>query len=84
MINYGEDVFRIFIALANQIRLIYQVKVLRNYSNEEIASLLNLKNPKQVMAIRYKIDKYKESSLLSKEWGMEKTFQNFSRVSNLI
>jgi DNA polymerase-3 subunit delta len=64
MINYGEDVFRILISLANQIRLIYQVKVLRNLSNDEIASRLNLKNPKQVMAIRYKIDKYKESDLL--------------------
>ncbi len=65
MVNYGEDVFRIFIALANQIRLIYQVKILRNLSNEEIADKLKLKNPKQVMAIRYKIDKYKESELLS-------------------
>ena len=27
MINYGEDVFHILVALANQIRLIYQVKV---------------------------------------------------------
>ena len=65
MVNYGEDVFRILIALANQIRLIYQVKILRNLSNGEIAAKLNLKNPKQVMAIRYKIDKYNENELLS-------------------
>ena len=65
MTNYGEDVFKIFVSLANQIRLIYQVKVLRNLSNDEIASLLNLRNPKQVMAIKYKIDKYKESELIS-------------------
>ena len=64
MVNYGEDVFRILIALSNQIRLIYQVKVLRNLSNDEIAKKLNLKNPKQVMAIRYKIDKYNEKDLL--------------------
>lgn len=64
MINYGEDVFKIFVSLANQIRLIYQVKVLKNYSNDEIASMLNLKNPKQVMALRYKIDKYTSKELL--------------------
>ena len=65
MVNYGEDIFRIFIALANQVRLIYQVKVLRNLSNDEIAEKLNLKNPKQVVALRYKIDKYKEEDLLN-------------------
>lgn len=64
MVNYGEDIFRIFIALSNQIRLIYQVKVLRNLSNDDIASMLNLKNPKQVVALRYKIDKYNEKDLL--------------------
>ena len=64
MTYYGEDIFKIFVSLANQIRLIYQVKVLRNLSNDEIASQLNLKNPKQVMAIRYKIDKYSENDLL--------------------
>ena len=64
MINYGEDVFKIFVSLSNQIRLIYQVKVLKNINNDEISSLLRLKNPKQVMAIRYKIDKYTEIELL--------------------
>lgn len=64
MVNYGEDVFRIFVSLANQIRLIYQVKVLRDLSNDEIAIKLNLKNPKQVVALRYKIDKYTSSELL--------------------
>ena len=64
MVNYGEDIFKIFVSLANQIRLIYQVKVLRNWSNDDIAAKLNLKNPKQVVAIRYKIDKYQEKELL--------------------
>ena len=64
MINYGEDVFKIFVSFSNQIRLIYQVKVLKNLNNDQIAELLNLKNSKQVMAIRYKIDKYTESELL--------------------
>lgn len=65
MINYGEDVFRIFVSLANQVRLLYQVKVLRNLSNDEVAEKLHLKNPKQVMALRYKIDKYREEDLLN-------------------
>jgi len=64
MVNYGEDIFKIFVSLSNQIRLIYQVKVLKSLKNEEIAEKLNLKNPKQVMALRYKIDKYTEQELL--------------------
>lgn len=64
MINYGEDIFKIFVSLSNQIRLIYQVKVLKNFTNEEIATKLNLKNVKQVSAIRFKIDKYTSSELL--------------------
>lgn len=64
MINYGEEVFKILVSLANQIRLIYQVKVLSNMPNDEITNMLNLKNPKQVVALRYKIDKYREKDLL--------------------
>ena len=63
MINYGEDIFKIFVSLSNQIRLIYQVKTLKNLSNEEIAEKLKLKNVKQVMALRYKIDKYTSNEL---------------------
>ena len=65
MINYGEDVFKIFVTLANQIRLIYQVKILKNLTNEEIADKLNLKNIKQVSALRYKIDKYTTVDLIN-------------------
>lgn len=64
IINYGEDIFKIFIALSNQIRLIYQVKVLKNLSNDDICNKLHLKNSKQVVALRYKIDKYNSSDLL--------------------
>lgn len=63
MINYGEDIFKIFVSLSNQIRLIYQVKVLKDLTNEEILNTLKLKNVKQVSAIRYKIDKYTSSEL---------------------
>ena len=65
MINYGEETFKILIALANQIRLIYQVKVLSNLRDDEIINLLKLKNPKQVIALRYKINKYSEKDLLN-------------------
>ena len=65
MTNYGEDIFKIFVSLSNQIRLIYQVKVLKDLSNEEIADKLNLKNVKQVVALRYKIDKYTSNDLLA-------------------
>lgn len=64
MTNYGEDIFKIFVSLSNQIRLIYQVKVLKNLTNDEIADKLKLKNVKQVGAIRYKIDRYTSSELL--------------------
>ena len=65
MINHGEDTFKILIALANQIRLIYQVKILQNNTNDEITNILKLKNPRQVNAIRYKINKYSEKDLLN-------------------
>ena len=65
MINYGEDIFKIFVSLSNQIRLIYQVKVLKNLTNDEIADKLKLKNVKQVSALRYKIDKYTSGELIS-------------------
>ena len=65
MINYGEDIFKIFVSLSNQIRLIYQVKTLKNLTNDEICNKLNLKNVKQVIALRYKIDKYKSNDLIN-------------------
>ena len=64
MINYGEEVFKILISLSNQIRLIYQVKVLRNLHDNDIADILNLKNPRQVYAIRQKISSYTKEELL--------------------
>ena len=62
--NYGEDIFKIFVTLSNQIRLIYQVKILKNLTNDEICNKLNLKNVKQVVALRYKIDKYLSRDLV--------------------
>lgn len=64
MVSYGEETFKIMISLANQIRLIYQVKVLRNLNDSEIQSILNLKNPRQVFAIRQKISGYNKEQLV--------------------
>jgi len=65
MVNYGEEVFKILISLSNQIRLIYQVKVLRNFHDNDIADILCLKNPRQVYAIRQKISSYTKEELLN-------------------
>ena len=43
MTNYGEDVFKIFVSLSNQIRLIYNVKVLSKLNDSEIADILEVK-----------------------------------------
>ena len=42
-INNGTEVFQILILLSNQIRLIYNVKVLSNLRDSEIASILDVK-----------------------------------------
>ena len=65
MINQGEEIFKIMISLANQIRLIYSVKVLEHLTNDEITTILNLKNPKQIVALRYKIKNYSSKDLLN-------------------
>lgn len=64
LINNKVEVIKIMINLSYQFRLIYQVKVLEYKSDIEIASILNIKNPKQVKAIRYKIKNFKEKELL--------------------
>ena len=51
--------------IPNQIRLLYQVKILSKKSNDEITDILKLKNPKQVVALRFKINKYNAKDLLN-------------------
>ncbi len=65
LLNSGEEVFKIIISLANQIRLLYQVKVLQDLKDEDIAKELGLKNPKQLYFLRKKISGYKESELIN-------------------
>ena len=42
-INNGTEIFQILVLLSNQIRLIYNVKVLANLSDSEISKKLNVK-----------------------------------------
>lgn len=65
LINNKVEDLKILINLSYQFRLIYQVKVLQNKSDNDIASILSLKNPKQVTAIRYKIRNFSSKELLN-------------------
>lgn len=64
LINNKVEDFKIIINLAYQFRLIYQVKSLEYKSDSEIAEILNIKNPKQVRAIRYKTNNFTERELI--------------------
>ena len=64
LINNKVEVIKILINLSYQFRLIYQVKVLEYKSDSEIAEILNIKNPKQIRAVRYKTNNFNERELL--------------------
>ena len=64
IVNYGEEVFKIMISLANQIRLLLQVKILEKDSDEDIANRLKLKNPKQLYFVRKKMANYTKEELI--------------------
>ena len=64
LINNKVEVIKILINLSYQFRLIYQVKVLEYKTDLEIADILNIKNPKQIKAIRYKIRNFSEKELI--------------------
>lgn len=65
LINNKIEVIKILINLSYQFRLIYQIKVLQYKSDDEIKDILNIKNPKQVKVIRYKINNFSEKELLN-------------------
>ena len=65
LMNNKTEPLKIIISLAYQMRLIYQVKVLSYMKDDEIANILNIKNPKQVRAIRYKTNNFTESELIN-------------------
>ena len=63
IVNYGEEVFKIMISLANQIRLLLQVKILEKENDTDIAEQLHLKNPKQLYFLRKKMGMYSKKEL---------------------
>ena len=65
LMNNKTEPLKIIISLAYQMRLIYQVKVLSYMKDDEIANILNIKNSKQIRAIRYKTNNFTESELIN-------------------
>ena len=63
IVNYGEEVFKIMISLANQVRLLLQVKILEKENDNDIAERLHLKNPKQLYFLRQKMSMYSKKEL---------------------
>lgn len=65
MIKYGEEPIKILVMIANQIRLMYQVKLLykKGYSEKDAASLLGI-HPYRVKLALEKGRKYMENDLL--------------------
>ena len=63
-INNGVEIIQIMILLANQIRLIYNVKVLNNLSDKEISNLLSV-HEYPVKLARGKSINYSKKELLN-------------------
>ena len=64
LINNKVEVIKIFINLSYQFRLMYQVKSLETKSDNDIADIIGVKNPKQIRAIKYRIGNYSQKELL--------------------
>ncbi len=62
-ITNGTEIFQILVLLANQIRLIYNVKVLTNKSDQEISKILDV-HEYPVKLARRKANFYKKNELL--------------------
>ena len=63
-ISNGTEVFQMLILLSNQIRLIYNVKVLKNMNDREISSILDV-HEYPVKLARSKALNYKKNELLN-------------------
>ena len=63
IVNYGEEIFKIMIILANKIRLLLQVKILEKESDNIIADRVHLKNPKQLYYLRQEMSMYSKKEL---------------------
>lgn len=66
MIKYGEEPIKIMIMLANQFRLMYQVKIMykKGYSEKDMAGILEI-HPYRVKLALEKSKKFKEDILLN-------------------
>ena len=84
-INNGTDVFQILIMLANQIRLLYQVKVLANYNNNEIANLLEVKEYPVKLARNKSLNYSKEEllNLLYQLGNMDEDIKNGKQIASI-
>lgn len=65
LINNNVEDISLIVILANQFRLIYQIKTLSNKTNKEIMDILDIKNEKQINALRYKIHDFSEKELIN-------------------
>ena len=84
-LSNGSDVFQILIMLSNQIRLLYQVKVLSNLKNNEIASILEVKEYPVKLA-REKNTFYSRAELLNLLYQlgtMDEDIKNGKQIPNI-
>jgi len=65
LIENKEDELKILGVLANNFRLLYKVKILKDIKSEsELMSLLNIKNPKRLYILKQETYKYDKNDLL--------------------
>ncbi len=64
MVNYGEEVFKIMISIANKMRLLLQVKILEKESDKDIAEKLHLNKSAQVYYLRKEMIMYSKQQLV--------------------
>lgn len=65
LIENKEDELKILATLANNFRLLYKVKILKDIKSEsECMSILNIKNPKRLYILKQETYKYQKSDLL--------------------
>ena len=81
-LNNGTEVFQILVLLANQIRLIYNVKILAKKSDKEIADILNVKEY-PVKIARTKGINYQKKDLLNILYNLGRIDENIKNGKEL-
>lgn len=65
LIENKEDELKILATLANNFRLLYKVKILKDIKSDgECMSILNIKNPKRLYVLKQETYKYEKSDLV--------------------